>query len=195
MKKYLFRIVFKTTTLGILAILSVQCASTNRDHIVLTNYADRNITPNTRTGQWLMTPLLIPTGMVTLTLDNAIVTPIVHTPSAYNDAREFIRSRQNLYFADLAFFPFQVLLSPVVFVGSLTGRSIFVIEPSPKALWGWPEWGRQWLRDENRRLIGPPEDQPDSGAQGERIQKPDREKPDMDGNPDHSENLNPTNNQ
>lgn len=144
-----------TIVIGI-AISSVGCASTSMDHMAVTNYADRTLVPDNQAAQWALTPLLIPLTVVTLAIDNFIVAPVVHVPSAGTDASAFFDQRVEGYYSRMAITPFQVLLTPVVFVSSWIGRSFFAVETDHEALWSWPAWGRQWQRDDAGRLLGPP---------------------------------------
>ena len=139
------------------AAMASACASTSRHHLAITNYADRTLMPENRAAGWALTPVLIPLTVGTLTLDNLIVAPVVHLPSAVDHARGFYRLEIEGYYSHAALTPFQIALTPVIFTGSWLGRIFFAVEPNPHALWGWPEWGRQWRRDEEGRLLGPPD--------------------------------------
>ena len=159
---------------GLVYVLG-SCASTNMHHLAVTNYADRTIVPDNRVAQWALTPVLIPTTILTLAVDNFIVAPVVHLPSAGSDAYDFITEPIDGYYSRMGLSPFQVLLTPVVFVGSWVGRSFFAIDTDADAAWTWPEWGHQWRRDDEGRLIGPP-DHADTGsdADPEQLEPPPR---------------------
>ncbi len=139
------------------AIFLPACASTDVHHLALTNWTDRHLTPDNRAAQWALTPILIPVGMVTLTLDNLIVAPAVQSGSAYALTIDFWQASPEGYYSALAFLPFQIALTPVIFAGSWVALSFYGDETHSDAPWGWPEWGRQWRRDAEGRLIGPPE--------------------------------------
>lgn len=139
----------------VFAGITTHCASTDLDHLAVTNYVDRTIVPDNKVAQWAMTPALIPLTLVTLSIDNLIVAPAANLPSAGGDARKFFDFEIEGYYSSAAIFPFQVALTPVVFVGAWFGRTFFAIDTRYEAAWGWPEWGRQWQREDGR-LIGPP---------------------------------------
>ena len=144
--------------MALLAWLCVQlsgCACTDRDHMATTNWVDRKIVPSNRAAQWAMTPLLVPLGVGTLALDNVLMTPVVHLPSAWYDADRFFRAEAGGYYTEMGVLPVRTALTPVVCVGSWLGRSFFAVKPQPDVAWQWPEWGVLWVRDEDGRLLGP----------------------------------------
>lgn len=146
--------------LALFALSLPACASTDVHHLALTNWTDRHVTPDNRAAQWALTPVLIPVGVLTLTLDNVIVAPAVQLGSALALTQDFWEASPEGYYSALAFLPFQIALTPVVFAGSWTILSFYGGETHSEAAWGWPEWGRQWRRDSEGRLIGPPEAEP-----------------------------------
>jgi hypothetical protein len=146
--------------LALFALSLPACASTDVHHLALTNWTDRHVTPDNRAAQWALTPVLIPVGVLTLTLDNVIVAPAVQSASALALTQDFWEASPEGYYSALAFLPFQIALTPVVFAGSWTILSFYGGETHSEAAWGWPEWGRQWRRDSEGRLIGPPEAEP-----------------------------------
>ncbi len=147
--------IYRFTILALLGA-SLHCASTDLNHMAVTNYTDRNLTPDDPVLQWVATPLLIPLCIGTLAVDNFIVAPAVHLPSAYENAADFFTADFDGYYSNLGILPFQTALTPLVFAGSWILRTTFAVEPTEDAAWAWPEWGRQWQRDEDGRLIGPP---------------------------------------
>ncbi|MCR9142009.1 MAG: hypothetical protein NXI24_07135 [bacterium] len=159
-----------------LALATTTCASTSLDHMAVTNYADRTIVPDHRGAQWALTPVLIPLTVVTLAVDNLIVAPAVQLPSAGTEARSFYEVEVEGYYSHLAITPFQVALTPVVFAGAWIARSFFAIETHADAAWSWPEWGRQWQRDADGRLIGPPPAKTDAEKSPD-LSEPAMEKP------------------
>ncbi len=137
-------------------VFSTQCAMTSVHHIAVTNWTDRHITPDSRAAQWAMTPVLVPVCLVTLLIDNFIVAPIAQLPSAFEDAGDFFTHRVGGYFTEAGLSPFRLVLTPVVFAGSWIIRSFFGFDPKENAAWSWPEWGRQWVRNPDGSLRGPP---------------------------------------
>ncbi|MEQ9367258.1 MAG: hypothetical protein RIF32_23705 [Leptospirales bacterium] len=135
----------------------VNCASTAMDHMAVTNLADRTLVPDNRAAGWALTPVLVPLTVATLAIDNFIVAPVVQLPSAGSDARAFFDLQVEGYYSHAALTPFQIVLTPVIFAGSWLGRTFYGADTASDALWGWPAWGRQWRRDDQGRLIGPPE--------------------------------------
>jgi len=142
--------------LAAVVLLSSGCAVSSMNHMALTNLVDRTLVPDDRTVQWVMTPLLIPVCIVTLTIDNFIIAPAVHLPSAYLDTIDFWKASVGGYYTEMGVLPFRVLLTPVVFFGDWLGRTVLALSPRNDAAWGWPEWGLQWVRDRKGRLLGPP---------------------------------------
>jgi len=141
---------------ALLLIIGTGCAVSSLDHMCITNLIDRKIVPDNKTVQWIMTPVLVPACAVTLTIDNFIVAPIVQIPSVYGDIREYWKADVKGYYAGMGILPIRVALTPVVFLGSWFGRTVFGIEPRENARWGWPKWGMQWVRDEDGKILGPP---------------------------------------
>ncbi len=136
------------------------CAVVDRNHLSTTNWVDRTIVPENKVGQWAMTPLLVPTCLVTLAVDNVLIAPAASAPSAYVDTKKFWRHFSDArYEEDLyswwGFFPSKVLLTPFVFLGDWSARSVFAIEVREEAAWGWPRWGYLWRRDAQGRPIPP----------------------------------------
>lgn len=139
----------------VLCMASSGCALTQRDHISTTNWMDRTIVPDNRVAQVALTPVLVPLCVATLAVDNLVICPVVHLPSAWDDCGDFFTAETGDYYADMGFLPVKTALTPIVFAGSWFGRSVFAVEPRHDAAWGWPEWGEQWERDEHGRLTGP----------------------------------------
>ncbi|MCB1172736.1 MAG: hypothetical protein KDK39_04185 [Leptospiraceae bacterium] len=132
------------------------CAVTDVNHLSTTNYVDRHLTPDNQAGQWLLTPVYIPVAVVTLIIDNFIIAPVVSLPSTIVDMQEFWDADLDGYYANAGFLPFRIVLTPVFFVLDWAGRTIFAADPEDDAWWAWPQWGYQWQRDQQGRLIGPP---------------------------------------
>lgn len=139
--------------LTVICQVMVGCACTDRDHLATTNWMDRTIVPNDRTAQWALTPILVPLCVGTLAVDNFVVAPAVHLPSAWADAGEFFTDEVGGYYTEMGILPIRTVLTPVVFLGSWFGRSLFGLRPRSDAAWRWPTWGRQWERDEYGRLL------------------------------------------
>ena len=147
--------------IGLLCPLATGCAMTDWDHLATTNWVDRTIVPDSRAAQWAMTPLLVPITLATLAVDNFLIAPAVNLPSAYQltyrwETGDFADIDDGHYFAKMGVLPIRTALVPVVFAGNWTVRSFFALDLDKDAAWGWPEWGRQWERDEEGKLIGPP---------------------------------------
>lgn len=168
--------IYRIAVLTLLAA-GLRCASTDLNHMALTNYADRTVTPDEPVLQWIATPLLIPLCVGTLAVDNFVVAPAVQLPSAFENAADFFTYDIDGYYSRMGILPFQTALTPVIFAGSWILRTAFAVEPHKDAAWAWPEWGRQWRRDESGRLIGPPEersdvDESDSPLSPEKVEAP-----------------------
>lgn len=138
---------------GLSCVVLMGCAFTERDHLATTNWMDRTIVPDNRAAQWAMTPLLVPLCVATMTVDNLIVAPAAHLPCALDDAHNWFTEEVGGYYTEMGILPIRTALTPAVFVGSWSVRSVFAIKIDEG--WGWPEWGRLWVRDENGRLLGP----------------------------------------
>ncbi len=137
------------------------CAVTSVHTMSTTNYVDRKLVKN-RAWSWPLLPVLIPTTIVTLAVDNFIIAPAANLPSAALDGWYILSEPVDGagYYAEAGFAPFRLVLAPVVFVGSWLGRTFFAVRPKENAAWAWPEWGYQWRRDADGNLIGPPEEDP-----------------------------------
>jgi len=136
-------------------LLTVGCACTKRNHQAVTNWLDRTVVPENRAAQWALTPVLVPVGVCTLAVDNVVVTPIVHLPSVTDDAGEWLSERLDGYYSQMGVFPIQIALTPIVFAGDWLFRGFFALKTDRGAVWGWPDWGVLWVRDDNGRLLGP----------------------------------------
>ncbi len=133
------------------------CAVTRMDHMATTNWVDRHIVPDSRALQWALLPVWIPVCTVTLAVDNFIIAPAVSLPSAYLDTLDSWKTRAGDYYTEMGILPFRIILTPVIFFIDWFGRSLFAREPRDDAALDWPEWGRQWVRDREGRLLGPPD--------------------------------------
>ena len=132
------------------------CAMTDPDHMATTNWMDRTIVPDNEIAQWALTPVWVPVCLGALAVDNLIVTPVVHAPSAVEDAKGFYEEfKLGSYYGDAGLLPLRFAVGTAVSPLYLAGRGMLAVRTQEEAWWGWPEWGKRWKRDENHRLIGP----------------------------------------
>lgn len=155
---------FRWLTVFLSSMVLTNCALTDVNHLATTNWMDRHIVPDNKLASWAITPVLIPITIITLVVDNFIVAPTVHLPTALEDTSEFFTSDIDGYYANMGVLPFKVVLSPIVFVGSWLGRTVLASNTERDAAWTWPDWGRQWYRDAQGRLIDKPPPQEKSNV-------------------------------
>lgn len=150
--------VFKGALLGLFIFsltISTQCAVSNVNHLATTNWVDRKITPDNHSARWALIPVYIPVTFITLIIDNFIIAPLVHIPSAFDDTGDFWQSDMDGYYANMGVMPIKLILTPVVFTLDWLGRTVYAAAPEKDVAWAWPEWGQQWQRNKQGKLIAP----------------------------------------
>jgi hypothetical protein len=163
--------------IAVVCLLFCGCAVTRMDHMATTNWVDRHVVPDNRALQWALLPVWIPACTVTLAVDNFIIAPAVSLPSAYLDTLDYLKTGTGDYYTEMGILPLRVILTPIVFIFGWLGRGLFVLEPRKDAALDWPQWGRQWVRDREGRLLGPP-DKFDPVTKKQRLQIEELELPD-----------------
>lgn len=113
----------------ILAALAGGCAWADRDNRPVWNAFEANLVPE-GTGAFVATlPLTVPLGLGAIVVDTLVAHPIQVMDDAWDDAAWLWRDGRpdfaGRYYSELAFLPFRAAITPVTFVCSFLGRSMF----------------------------------------------------------------------
>jgi hypothetical protein len=107
------------------------CAWSNPANRPLWSSFEKHLVPEQDAAFYASLPLTVPAGLVAVLLDALLVHPVQVTDDAAGDAADLWRELhwREEYYTELGFLPLRALGTPVVFVGSWFGRSLFDIEP------------------------------------------------------------------
>lgn len=130
------------------------CAWSNQDNRPVWNAFEQNLVPS-GDGLFLATlPLTVPLGLGAILVDTVIAHPLQVVDDAYEDAATLWDSDdlefEDAYYTELAFLPLRTAVTPVVFLGSFLGRSIFDIRAPVKKM---SKAQREALDAERKRKI------------------------------------------
>ncbi|EQA36386.1 hypothetical protein LEP1GSC047_3254 [Leptospira inadai serovar Lyme str. 10] len=108
-------------------IFGYNCAIFNRNNTPLIVQVEKHLVPEEPVPKIIAAPLYIPIGLLAGLLDLFLVHPIMRIPNAYQDTISILWTPrpENRYVTRMAFLPFSVLLTPVIFFGDLFFRSAF----------------------------------------------------------------------
>ncbi|EQA45706.1 hypothetical protein LEP1GSC050_2448 [Leptospira broomii serovar Hurstbridge str. 5399] len=108
-------------------IFGYNCAIFNRNNTPLIVRVEKHLVPEKPVPKIIAAPFYIPVGLLAGLLDLFIVHPIMRIPNAYQDTISILWTPrpENRYVTRMAFLPFSVLLTPVIFSGDLLFRSAF----------------------------------------------------------------------
>jgi hypothetical protein len=99
------------------------CAVLSEDYRHITRYLDENAVPESTALKVAASPLAIPTGMVSLTVDGFLINPVLNFPKAAKDAWNCFDPEIVPYStAEIFVFPMRIVTFVVVFLGSEIGR-------------------------------------------------------------------------
>lgn len=116
--------------LALALTLLCSCAVMAEENRRALNALDASIAPTTTSGRWALSPIALPTGIVTLVVDAVLVHPSTVWDDAWGDTVELLwtpRDESRLRRALLL--PLVTLATPFVYVGDGLGRAIFAIPP------------------------------------------------------------------
>ncbi|MCB9876947.1 MAG: hypothetical protein H6835_05010 [Planctomycetes bacterium] len=113
-----------------LAVLP-SCAWSNPANRPVWNAFEQHLVPEGDGLFYATLPLTVPGGLLALLTDSFVVHPAQIVDDAFDDAGELWVENDpdwgDAYYTEMAFLPFRVVLTPVVFAGSFVGRSLFDI--------------------------------------------------------------------
>jgi len=107
------------------------CAWSNPDNRPVWNAFEATLVPAGQGPFLVSLPLTVPVGLAAIVVDTVIAHPVQVIDDAYQDAAtiwdvddfEF----EDAYYTEMALLPIRTAVTPVAFVGSFVGRSIFDI--------------------------------------------------------------------
>ena len=111
-----------------IAISSAGCAVFNRDNTPTLNFVESHIFPKSEPAQTLSYPVMIPLGLVAVSVDGLLIHPVVVVDDAYEDTIELFwehREWQDEYVTECTFLLPRTALSIVFFSLDYLGRSMF----------------------------------------------------------------------
>lgn len=137
-----------------LAVLLGGCAWSNRDNRPVWNAFEEHLVPGNDAAFVATLPLTVPGGFGAILIDSFIVHPLQVADDAAGDARDVWRNMQwrERYYTELATLGPRAVGTPIVFVGSFLGRSMFDIDPRAESLSPADEAMQQQARRADRRL-------------------------------------------
>ncbi|MEZ6036606.1 MAG: hypothetical protein R3F29_03945 [Planctomycetota bacterium] len=159
--------------LGLAALPS--CAWSNPANRPVWNAFEQHLVPDDGGLFYATLPLTVPGGLLALLTDTLIVHPAQIVDDAVDDAGELWIENDpdwdEAYYTEMAYLPFRVVFTPVVFAGSFVGRSLFDIDsgdadasretvpeqPSDAQLEAWAATKRQLFVDWLAGLHAAPE--------------------------------------
>ncbi len=105
------------------------CAVLSEDHRHITRYLDENAVPEGTAVKVAASPLAIPAGLVSLTIDGFLINPVLNFPKAAKDAWNcFDPERIPYSAAEIFVFPMRIVTFVVVFLGSEIGRCCMPVD-------------------------------------------------------------------
>lgn len=120
-----------------LCLLLPGCAFARRENRPVWNAFEQHLVPEDRTGFLLALPLTVPGGLLAILTDTFVAHPIQVADDAWDDAASLWRNGRpdfdDRYYSEMAFLPLRSGLTPVTFLGSFLGRSMFDVESKADA--------------------------------------------------------------
>ena len=113
-------------------MLCTGCAVFNRDNTPVLNFVEDSLLPETNPARSIAYPLLLPVGLVAVTIDGVIIRPISVADDAVLDTKEDLWEDFNWkerYVTECVLLIPRTAFTPIVLVGYFLGRSTFDIEP------------------------------------------------------------------
>lgn len=108
------------------------CAWSNPANRPVWNAFEQHLVPDGEGLFYATLPLTVPGGLLALLTDTFLVHPAQIVDDAVDDAGELWVENDpdwdDAYYTEMAYLPFRVVFTPVVFAGSFVGRSLFDID-------------------------------------------------------------------
>ena len=126
----------RVTAALVLAVALGGCAWSNRDNRPVWNAFEEHLVPEDDVAFAATLPLTVPGGLVAILVDSFVVHPVQVVDDAAGDARDVWNNMEwrEQYYTELATLLPRAAGTPIVFVGSFLGRSMFDIDPHEKSL-------------------------------------------------------------
>jgi len=107
------------------------CAWANRDNRPVWNAFEQHLVPDSDGAFYATLPLTVPGGLIAILLDTFIVHPATVADDAWHDAGDTWDDMdwRESYYTEMVRLPLRVVFTPIAYVGSFLGRSLFDIEP------------------------------------------------------------------
>jgi hypothetical protein len=117
--------------LACVAAVAGGCAWSNRANRPVWNAFEKHLVPETDGAFYASLPLTVPAGLVSILADTFVVHPVQVMDDAWGDAGEIWDDIEweHEYYTELALLPFRVVGTPIVFVVTFLGRSMFDVPP------------------------------------------------------------------
>jgi len=141
------------STLTVLSCaLLAGCAFTRRENRPVWNAFEQKLVPEDQGWFIAALPLTVPGGIVAILADTFVAHPIQVADDAWDDAGWLWRNGrpdfEERYYSEMAFLPVRTAITPVAFLGSFLGRSMFAFDAAAD-----PEAERaQWQAEARTRF-------------------------------------------
>ncbi|HZN42020.1 MAG TPA: hypothetical protein VFD82_24675 [Planctomycetota bacterium] len=116
----------------LLCALLAGCAFTRRENRPVWNAFEQNLVPEDKGWFVVALPLTVPGGILAIVADTFVAHPIQVADDAWDDAAWLWRDGRpdfdERYYSEMAFLPVRTAITPVTFLGSFLGRSMFVFD-------------------------------------------------------------------
>ncbi len=106
------------------------CAWTLRENRPVWNVFEQNLVPESPTGFAVALPLTVPLGLVSILADTFVAHPLQVVDDAYDDSADLWRDidLEHAYYTEAGVVPLRAVATPVWYVLSFLGRSMFAFE-------------------------------------------------------------------
>ncbi|MBU1052292.1 MAG: hypothetical protein KKC46_00500 [Proteobacteria bacterium] len=138
------------------------CAVFNRNNTPILNTFEKYCVPEDKTLRVISSPLIIPTGLVAVSIDALVVHPISVVDDAAADTVDLLWDNINWdkeYVTECALLVPRTVCSPIILTGDFLGRSLFDIDGRHKRYYGEEEKYRlQKKLEESENYLASAED-------------------------------------
>ena len=121
----------------LLCALMAGCAFTRRENRPVWNAFEQNLVPDDSGWFVAALPLTVPGGILAIVADTFVAHPIQVADDAWDDAAWLWRNGrpdfEERYYSEMAFLPVRAAITPVTFLGSFLGRSMFAFDTEADA--------------------------------------------------------------
>ncbi|MBL9078586.1 MAG: hypothetical protein JNL08_13835 [Planctomycetes bacterium] len=106
------------------------CAWTLRENRPVWNAFEENLVPESPTGFLLALPVTVPLGLVSILADTFVAHPLQVVDDAYHDSADLWRNidLEHAYYTEAGIVPLRAVATPVWYLLSFLGRSMFAFE-------------------------------------------------------------------